>query len=319
MTEPLVSIIIPCYNAARYVGEAIDSALGQTYPRKEVIVIDDGSTDGSLGVIESYGERIRWESGPNRGACAARNRGLSLARGELVQFLDADDLLHSEKLSRQVPLIRPEGGQISFCDWESERLDGGEGQLYCSSLTHNDSVILAVSRIISTPAPLYPRHLLEAVGGWNEQLPCAQDFDLNLRLACGGAEFRRVAEVLVTVRRHRDSVSADFARVLEQFPGILQRCYRQLRENGALTDVRARAFAAAMATHGRAALRLGLADFGVKRFEDARAMHDSGGMDGAYRMGSRILCRLLGPLATERIVQIKREMHAILKGTSRHA
>ena len=82
LNDPLVSIIIPCYNAEKYVGEAIESALAQTYPNKEVIVIDDGSTDGSLQVIKSFGHRIRWETGPNRGGSAARNRGIELARGE---------------------------------------------------------------------------------------------------------------------------------------------------------------------------------------------------------------------------------------------
>ena len=74
VTTPLISIVIPCYNAERYVGEAIRSALSQTYPNVEIIVIDDGSTDGSLDVIRSFGGAIRWETGPNRGGCAARNR-----------------------------------------------------------------------------------------------------------------------------------------------------------------------------------------------------------------------------------------------------
>ena len=99
MNSPLTSVVIPCYNAEGYVGEAIESALNQTYRPVEVIVIDDGSTDGSLDVIRSFGDRIRYESGPNRGPSAARNRGVQLARGELIQFLDADDVLHPEKRS----------------------------------------------------------------------------------------------------------------------------------------------------------------------------------------------------------------------------
>ncbi len=70
----LVSIIIPCYNREKYVGEAIESALGQTYPHKEVIVVDDGSTDRSIEVIKSFGDRVRWETGPNRGAPAGAER-----------------------------------------------------------------------------------------------------------------------------------------------------------------------------------------------------------------------------------------------------
>jgi glycosyltransferase involved in cell wall biosynthesis len=93
---PLVSIVMPCFNNEAYVAEAIDSALGQTYDNIEVIVIDDGSTDGSLDIIRSYGDRITWRTGPNEGACAARNKGLALARGEFIKFLDADDILLPE-------------------------------------------------------------------------------------------------------------------------------------------------------------------------------------------------------------------------------
>ncbi|MEZ6146240.1 MAG: glycosyltransferase [Planctomycetaceae bacterium] len=115
MNEPLVSIIIPCYNAAEFVAEAIESAAGQTYGNVEVIVIDDGSTDESVDVLRSFGDRIRWETGPNRGACAARNRGLELAQGEIVQFLDSDDLLHPGKLDIQVPLLSIRQNTLCYC------------------------------------------------------------------------------------------------------------------------------------------------------------------------------------------------------------
>ena len=76
MTE-LVSIIIPCYNGEKFIGDAIESALGQSYPQKEIIVVDDGSSDGSLSVIRRYEGRIRWVTGPNRGGGAARNAGMA--------------------------------------------------------------------------------------------------------------------------------------------------------------------------------------------------------------------------------------------------
>ena len=78
-SDPEISVVIPCYNTERWVARAIDSALAQEGVRVEVIVIDDGSTDGSLEVIRGYDGRIRWETGPNRGVSAARNRGLALA------------------------------------------------------------------------------------------------------------------------------------------------------------------------------------------------------------------------------------------------
>ena len=112
-SDPLVSVLIPCFNNEPHVGEAIESALAQTHPRIEVIVIDDGSSDGSVGVLESFGQRIAWETGPNRGACVARNRAFALSSGEFIQYLDADDRLRPEKISLQlVPLL---AGEADFC------------------------------------------------------------------------------------------------------------------------------------------------------------------------------------------------------------
>ena len=107
--SPLVSILIPCFNAEHLVGQAIESALAQTWPHKEVIVVDDGSTDASLEVIRRFGGRIRWESGPNRGGNIARNRLLELSSGEWLQYLDADDYLRSDKIRKQVEFLHENG------------------------------------------------------------------------------------------------------------------------------------------------------------------------------------------------------------------
>ena len=97
MTVPRVSILIPCYNGESFVREAIDSALNQTWANVEVVVVDDGSTDNSVDILKSYGDRIICETGPNRGACAARNRAFELSSGDLIQYLDADDKLCLDK------------------------------------------------------------------------------------------------------------------------------------------------------------------------------------------------------------------------------
>src|SRR6476646_1430405 len=98
----LVSILTPCYNAERWIAQCIESALAQTWPQKVVIVVDDGSSDASLTIIKTFGDQIRWETGPNRGGNAARNRLLDLARGEWLQYLDADDYLLTGKIERQM-------------------------------------------------------------------------------------------------------------------------------------------------------------------------------------------------------------------------
>src|SRR5437016_5128593 len=96
-----VSILIPCFNAERWIGQCIESALAQTWSEKEIIVLDDGSTDGSLDQIRKFDGVIRWETSRNRGSSAARNRLLELASGEWLQYLDADDCLLAEHVARQ--------------------------------------------------------------------------------------------------------------------------------------------------------------------------------------------------------------------------
>src|SRR5262249_59293001 len=102
MTEsPTISVVIPCYNGARFLRETLASVLAQTLPPLEVLVIDDGSTDDSGAVAESFGPPVRVIRQPNQGESVARNRGIEEAKGEWVGFLDADDLWNPDKLERQ--------------------------------------------------------------------------------------------------------------------------------------------------------------------------------------------------------------------------
>src|SRR5262249_8395933 len=112
---PLVSILIPCYNAEQWVGQSIESALAQTWSDKEIIVVDDGSTDRSLDIIRQFGDRIHWETGPNRGSNAARSRLLELAHGEWLQYLDADDYLRPGKLKCQIEFAMEHSDSDVIC------------------------------------------------------------------------------------------------------------------------------------------------------------------------------------------------------------
>jgi len=113
-TAPLVSVIIPVYNCKRFIVEAVDSALQQDYPDKEVIVIDDGSTDGTLDILRTYGDRIRLIAQKNAGPPAARNNALRAAHGDFVAFLDADDVWAQGKLAAQVAHLQanPDVGTV---------------------------------------------------------------------------------------------------------------------------------------------------------------------------------------------------------------
>ncbi|MBI1374424.1 MAG: glycosyltransferase [Phycisphaera sp.] len=301
--KPDISIVIPCHNAERLVGDAIASALAQTHANVEVIVIDDGSTDGSLGVIESFGDRVRQETGPNRGACAARNRGVELARGAFVQFLDADDVLHPTKIATQLAVAEAAGPEtLVYCDGDCD--DGSTA--YQRPDDPAEAVRFVLAGVLPTLAPLHRRAWLERIGGWDESLPCSQERDLHLRLACDGIRFVRLAESLFTVRRTPGSISADPTRVLEQHLQIAMSARRMLLERNALTEDRARALAGFLARDARSLLRAGRAERAAEYFAKAADLHPDGGVPEAYRPLTRLMRQTLGPVLTERLVMMKR-------------
>lgn len=217
--SPLVSVLIPCHNNEAFVGEAIESALGQTYPNIEVIVVDDGSTDKSLQVIKNYRDQIKWHTGPNRGACAARNTAFSLSQGEFVQFLDADDILLPKKIEKQMPALLSGVADVVVC--KGTLFGDGRPERPIKKPTPDPAGIDPVEYVlkypIGTERPLYRRSFVEKVQGYREGLPRAQDWDFNVRVAAAGARFSLVDEILVRHRHHdsptritRQKLSADY-------------------------------------------------------------------------------------------------------------
>jgi glycosyltransferase involved in cell wall biosynthesis len=188
----LISILIPCHNAKRWIGAAIESALAQTWCEIEIIALDDGSTDGSLEIIRSFGDQIRWESGPNRGGGAARNRLLELAKGEWVQYLDADDWLMPEKIEGQAALLPLHKqadilfGPVTLEHWSPE---GSRLELCPIPEPRDPYILLARWRLPQTGAPLFLRQAMLDVGGWTKDQPCCQEHELYLRLLMAGKRF----------------------------------------------------------------------------------------------------------------------------------
>ena len=190
----LVSVVIPCHNAERWVGEAIDSCLSQTYHPIEIIVVDDGSTDDSVGKLVPYGDKIRLVRDSNHGGSHARNQGFALSHGEYIQFLDADDYLLPEKIERQVDFLVQSGADAVYGDWRhryhepdgSSRLGDAEvpGQQF-------DVLESLLSGWWVAPAAiLWRRRLVAASGGWDETLAAAQDRDFFISAALHGADIR---------------------------------------------------------------------------------------------------------------------------------
>lgn len=188
----VVSVIIPCFNAEKWVAEAIDSCLQQSYPEIEIIVIDDGSTDNSLEIIKSYGDKLIWESGSNRGGNHARNRGFALSKGEYIQFLDADDYILPEKIERQVRFLEETGADVVYGDWRHRRhFPDGKNVLEDIEIPGKQPDILDSLLINWWTAPaslLYTRATVIKSGGWDESLKAAQDRDFLISVVMSGAK-----------------------------------------------------------------------------------------------------------------------------------
>lgn len=189
MTTPIVSIIIPCYNKRAYVGAAVESALAQG-EGIEVIVIDDGSTDGSLDVVSQYKSRIVLEVGPNRGGSAARNRGLALANGKFIQFLDADDLLPEGKIQSQLDLLLDaEEADIAFCPWSYFHDDGqierSDDRCYWQSYDSGLNLLIDMWTFGGFFPPhtwLMSRSIIDKAGFWDEALTGDDDGEFFARI-----------------------------------------------------------------------------------------------------------------------------------------
>jgi glycosyltransferase involved in cell wall biosynthesis len=307
----LVSIIIPCYNAEAYVADAIESALAQTHRPVEVIVVDDGSTDRSLDVMRSFAGRICWMTGPNRGACAARNRGLEAARGDVLQFLDADDLMHPEKLERQLPVLLADEKCIAFClqDVVSLNPERVPAVPWNRRDACDDAVVFMLRGDVQTAAAIHHRRAVTAVGGFREHLPGAQDRDFHLRLALAGQHFRLVPQTLLTIRRRTGSISTSNAAEIERQRGIIaQEVYEQLTVTGALSDHRAAECAAMVLRASRGLFACGETADAYALIERAYALHPGGGVELVYSPGARRLRAVFGPRITESLVGLKRSM-----------
>lgn len=203
-----VSVLIPTYNRKAYLREAIDSVLAQTYTDYEIIVVDDGSTDGTgEALAAAYGEQIRYVRQDNQGESVARNRGLELAQGEYVALLDSDDLWLPEKLARQMTAIETDAKVgLVFC--QSWIIDGEGRRVHdIPHGTHLRNGKLTLeglclhNRISGPSTTLIRRAVLNHIGGFDPDIHFGEDWDLWLRIAMH-YELAFVPEPLACIRRH---------------------------------------------------------------------------------------------------------------------
>jgi glycosyltransferase involved in cell wall biosynthesis len=239
----LVSILIPCFNAERWVAQAIESALGQTWPEKEIIVIDDGSTDGSLEIVKSFRDSIRWETGPNRGANPARNRLLELARGEWLQYLDADDYLLPDKIERQTEFLsaHPETDIVfGRVMWEDFGERDSRYEMLPIPESHDPWILFSRGFFTQTGALLWRTEAVRDVGGWKPDQPCCQEQELYLRLLMAGKRFAYCPHAGAVYRQWGEHTvcKRDKPEFHRHYLQIVQRAENFLRDRNELTPAR---------------------------------------------------------------------------------
>jgi glycosyltransferase involved in cell wall biosynthesis len=250
--SPRVSVVIPCFNQGHYLAEAIESALAQTLPAAEVVVVDDGSNDNSFEVAGRYEKVVRMRQG-NRGVAAARNAGWRNASSEYIVFLDADDRLLPEALEVGAGMLAPRP-HIAFVSGFSRDI-GDDGKVIPGMrqpLVSQDHYLRLLEDcfIWSGSSIVYRRSALEAVGGFDESLDAADDYELYLRLA------RRFPiycheEVVTEYRRHGTNTTRDPSIVLASQLEVQGRQRHDLRDRREREALR-RGIRKTRREHGRA-------------------------------------------------------------------
>lgn len=249
--KPLVSIIVPAYNAERYLRETLESALAQTHSDTEVIVVNDGSSDGTPDILRAYGAKLQVVDQQNRGLAAARNAGAAIARGEWLAFLDADDLWVPSKLEVQLEeagdcaLVYSDrlniGHRGSFPELQSTIEEMFDGDVFERLLTYGN-VLTASSVIVRTD-------VYRSLGGFEESLPAAEDWDLWIRVA----ERHRIKLCrlpLVHYRMHAESLSGNPMKMWSSRLSVLSRALHLQRARRLPVSTRRRIRAAMWATNG---------------------------------------------------------------------
>lgn len=244
---PFVSVIIPVYNGDRYITQAVESVLAQTYEAYELIVVDDGSTDDTPLILKGYGSRLHYIYQPNQGVAIARNCGIQAAKGELVAFLDADDFFLPDKLAAQAAVFvaHPELG-IVHSGWQ--RVNAAGDRLSVVEPWHKVPELTLEAWLRWKPvlpsAMMFRRQWLTRVGGFDPRFPPAEDTELVLRLALKGCQANWLRQVTVCYRQHEQSAmhqglpqARSLAAAIDHFftqsdlPDDIRLLERQVRHN----------------------------------------------------------------------------------------
>ncbi|RYE28903.1 MAG: glycosyltransferase family 2 protein, partial [Sphingobacteriales bacterium] len=194
MTNPGISVIIPCYNRADLIGETLESVLIQTLKASEVIVVDDGSTDDSVKVVEAFGRNVRLIRQTNQGPGTARNTGFAASSGGFIQFMDSDDLMSANKLLIQHSAILKTNADFAYCPWVRSNIGNGtitflDNVLQQEALPATKSMLewFVSGWSLVFQNCLFRRSLINLTGGYRKDLMPSEDSEYFVRILLSGA------------------------------------------------------------------------------------------------------------------------------------
>jgi glycosyltransferase involved in cell wall biosynthesis len=262
-SHALVSIITPAYNRQSLIEETILSVIGQDYPNLEYLVLDDGSSDGTLSVIEKYSEHLKYDTHPNMGETRTVNKGLKLARGEILAIVNSDDPLMPGAVSAAVELMvrRPEI-VVAYPDWY---IIDGDGHVLGHRVTPEYSYLHMLKRHHCVPGPgvFFRKSVAERLGGRDECFRYVADFDFWLRAGLVGP-FARIPKTLATFRWHSGGASSKEQGIsmAEEHIRLIEKIYALPNLPASILGVRKEAFSSA---YYEAAVSLGTQALDTKR------------------------------------------------------
>jgi glycosyltransferase involved in cell wall biosynthesis len=239
-----VSVVIPAYNAGRFIAQAIRSVLSQTRPPREVIVVDDGSTDDTAAVVKAFGSRVRYFHQSNARQAAARNSGVRRAGAEVLAFLDADDVWRPDKLERQLTILeaRADVGLVS-CSLREIDAHGRPGRLHTAKTRGRcfREVLLGADTTASGSTCVVRRSVFHAVGGFGENLSPCEDTDFLWR-AAALTNLECIEEPLVFYRIHGENSHLRVELTTPAWQRLYQGAFShpEVRRAGALFRARCR-------------------------------------------------------------------------------
>ncbi|NJL05378.1 MAG: glycosyltransferase [Chloroflexaceae bacterium] len=314
--NPLVSVVIPCYNAERWISHAILSCLEQSYRPIEIIVIDDGSTDRSRDILASYSRVITWETGPNRGGNVARNRGLALAQGTYIQFLDADDYLLPHKTALHVAALEQSGAGVVWSDFQ-HRYEYPDGTHILTAPLNRAPPTTDMLAALLSPwwvvpvAILWRREAVVQAGGWDVQLAMVQDKAILIDAALAGVTFHYQPGCVGVYRKYgKVTVSTQNQhRHTRTYYRILQQAAHRLAHAGRLTATYQQALAASYLHLARKVYDLDRPLFTLLMAEaHAAAPHLRGVQVNYISARHRLAHQIFGAVATDVIVSHRRTL-----------